>query len=83
MAAVKACLSKDMTIRPSSGLAKISVAGLKDCCKTDGANVRVVHEPTPNNPAHSAIRRLPSDNLTLLTKISDLVGSAIYEAKSV
>jgi hypothetical protein len=35
------------------------------------APVRIVYEPKANEPAHSAIRRLPRDNMTLLAALAE------------
>ena len=43
-----------------------NVGKIKETCGANGASVRVVYEPETNNPAHSAIRRLPRDDLVLL-----------------
>lgn len=48
-----------------------SVKKIKDTCSaTAGVKVRVVYEPSRKNPAHSGIRRLPRDDLTLLDALA-------------
>jgi hypothetical protein len=47
-----------------------NVAQIKKTCQACGSRVRVVHEPEPNNPGHSAIRQLPRDDLTLLEALA-------------
>lgn len=48
-----------------------NVAKIKDTCLKHGFKVRIVHEPKDNEPAHSAIRRLPPDDLTLLAALAE------------
>jgi hypothetical protein len=48
-----------------------NVGKIKDTCLKQGYRVRIVHEPNDNEPAHSAIRRLPRDDLTLLAALAD------------
>jgi len=48
-----------------------NVKQIKDTCSaTAGVRVRVVYEPSRKNPAHSGIRRLPRDDLTLLDALA-------------
>ena len=47
------------------------VKKIKDTCSaTAGVKVRVVYEPSRKNPAHSGIRPLPLDDLTLLDALA-------------
>ena len=47
-----------------------NVAEVKKTCQTFGSRIRVVHEPEPKNPGHSAIRQLPRDDLSLLEALA-------------
>jgi len=48
-----------------------SVNKIKDTCSaTAGLKVRVVYEPSKKNPAHSSIRHLPREDLTLLDALA-------------
>jgi hypothetical protein len=47
-----------------------NVGQIKATCGANGALVRIVYEPEPNNQAHSAIRRLPRDDLGLLEALA-------------
>jgi hypothetical protein len=47
-----------------------NVAEVKETCHAFGNRVRVVHEPEPNNPGHSAIRQLLRDDLSLLEALA-------------
>lgn len=49
-----------------------NVRQVKEVCQEAGAGVRIVHEPDePTNPAHSAIRRLPREDLILLAALAE------------
>jgi hypothetical protein len=51
------------------GIANVKKIG-DTCSATAGVKVRVVYEPSRKNPAHSGIRRLPRDDLTLLDALA-------------
>jgi hypothetical protein len=58
-----------------------NVAKIKTLCRDHGSPVRIIYEPTDTNPAHTAIRRLPRDDLSLLEALAvdafvDLVPNA-------
>jgi hypothetical protein len=47
-----------------------NVAKIKEICRGNGSSVRIVYEPTDDNPSHSGIRRLPRDDLSLLEALA-------------
>ena len=47
-----------------------NVGKIKETCGANGVSVRIVYEPEANNLAHSAIRRLPRDDLVLLEALA-------------
>ncbi len=58
-----------------------NVGRIKEICRTSGINVRILHEPEPNNPSHSSIHRLPREDQALLEALAadafvDLVRNA-------
>jgi len=55
-----------ITVRTKSAFGIGNVAKIKEICRANGASVRIVYEPTDDNPSHSGIRRLPRDDLSLL-----------------
>jgi hypothetical protein len=59
-----------ITVRTKSAFGIGNVAKIKEICRASGASARVVYEPTDNNPSHSAIRRLPRDDLSLLEALA-------------
>lgn len=60
-----------MTVGAKSAFAIGNVGRIKETCLAREARVRIVHEPEDDDPAHSAIRRLPRDDLTLLAALAD------------
>jgi hypothetical protein len=61
---------KAMGIGAKSAFAIGNVGKIKATCLASGTRVRIVHEPKENEPAHSAIRRLPQDDLNLLAALA-------------
>jgi hypothetical protein len=61
---------KTITVRPKSAFGIGNVAKIKEVCRSNGANVRIVYEPEENNPSHSGIRRLPRDDFSLLEALA-------------
>jgi hypothetical protein len=70
---IEACVKmfrNTITVRPKSAFGIGNVGKIKEVCRSNGANVRIVHEPEENNPSHAGIRRLPSDDFTLLEALA-------------
>jgi hypothetical protein len=59
-----------ITVGKKSAFGIGNVAKIKDICRANGASVRIVYEPTDDNPSHSGIRRLPRDDLSLLEALA-------------
>jgi len=64
-------MRKVRSVGAKSAFAIGNVGKIKDTCLKHGFSVRVVHEPKKCEPAHSAIRRLPPDDLTLLAALAE------------
>lgn len=64
-------MRKTRTAGTKSAFAVGNVGKIKQICLNRGFKVRVLHEPTDNDPAHAAIRRLPPDDLTLLEALAE------------
>jgi hypothetical protein len=66
--AVKAIRASEIDVRPRSGFAVGNVGGIKSRCLADKGKhrIRVIHEMTKDNPAHTAVRLWPRDNDSLL-----------------
>lgn len=59
-------------ISPSSALAIANVGKLKEACLTKSdAQIRVAYAPSKNNPSHTAIHNLPSNDLELLDLLAE------------
>ena len=64
-------LRKAMRARPKSAFAIGNVSKIKGTCYAHGAKIRILYEPEEGEPAHSAIRHLPRDDLMLLAALAD------------
>jgi hypothetical protein len=62
--------SFDNPLGGKSAFALGIVNKVKEISERAGSRVRIVHEPEPKNPAHSGIRRIPRDDLTLLEALA-------------
>lgn len=54
-----------------SAFAKGNVGQIKRTCLAHGTSVRIVREPSAQNPSHAGIRRLPRDDLVLLAALAE------------
>ena|SRR6266446_7544977 len=59
-----------LTVGTKSAFGIGNVGKIKDVCRANGANVRIVYEPRADNKSHSGIRRLPRDDSTLLDALA-------------
>jgi hypothetical protein len=64
-------MRRAMGVGAKSAFAIGNVGRIKTTCLASGVKVRIVHEPKDNEPAHSAIRRVPRDDLNLLAALAD------------
>lgn len=64
-------MRKVMTVGAKSAFAIGNVGTIKETCLAREVRVRIVHEPEDDDPAHSAIRRLPREDLTLLAALAE------------
>lgn len=58
------------TVGKKSAFGIGNVGQIKRTCSASGAQVRIVYEPEARNQAHSAIRHLPRDDLSLLDALA-------------
>ena len=56
---------KAYNVARNSAFAHGNVGRIKQICSENAQAVRILHEPEPGEPCHSAIRRLPRDNQSL------------------
>ena len=61
---------RTITVGTKSAFGVGNVAKIKGVCRSRGATVRIVYEPTDDNPSHSGIRRLPRDDAILLDALA-------------
>lgn len=54
-----------------------NVRKIKDAGLASGHRIRIVHEREDDNPGHSGIRRLPADDISLLTALAEDVFSEL------
>jgi len=77
-----AATRKELDVRPKSGFALANVGRIQEICEFSGHKVRIIHEPTELNTAHSEIRRLPRDEIDLLELLaSDAVIEVLLAAQ--
>jgi hypothetical protein len=81
--AVVAAVARARTVKPSHGFAIGNVGAIKEACGAFGLKIRVIHEPSDDNPnpAYTAIRRYKSDALELLELLAADAWSRVVEAK--
>jgi hypothetical protein len=61
-------------VRPNTGFACINVGVIHETCADLSLKVRIIHEPTEGNPAHSAIHRYPRDHDELFSILANIAG---------
>lgn len=83
MTAVVAAVAKARKVKASHGFATGNVRAVKDACGSFGLKIRVIHEPSDDNPnpAYTAIRRYRSDDLQLLELLASDAWSRVVEAE--
>lgn len=62
----------EIEMKRNYGLAILNVGEVKVTCERTGAKVRMIHEPTERNPAHSAIHRYPRENDELFSLLASM-----------
>jgi hypothetical protein len=70
-----------ITVGSKSAFGIGNVARIKEVCRNNRATVRILYEPTDDNPAHAGIRRLPRDDVTLLEALAaDAFAELVHNA---
>ncbi len=59
-----------MSVGGKSAFGIANISKLKEVCHEFDVRVRIVSEPTDDNPSHALIRRLPADDLDLFDAIA-------------
>jgi hypothetical protein len=75
-------IRRDIDVRPKSGFALANVGTVKSICLSFDYKVRILSDPTPNNPAHSVITQLPREEAELLELLATCC-SEIIPASSI
>lgn len=65
----------ELTLKPRSGLAVLNVGELKGACEACNVKVRVIHEPTSENPAHAGIHRYPREHNELFPLLANIAAA--------
>ena len=73
----------ELKLRANHGYAVIQVGAFHDTCANQGAKVRIIHEPTPGNPAHAAVHQYPRDNEALMAVLADLAGENLILVRDI
>jgi hypothetical protein len=83
MTEVVAAVAKTRIVKASHGFASGNVRAVKDACDSFGLKIRIIHEPSNDNPnpAYTAVRRYRSDDLQLLELLASDAWSRVVEAK--
>lgn len=84
-AAVRAVRASKLKVAPRSGFATGNVNDIKEACLADKGRhkIRIVHERTDDNEAHTALRGWPRDNEDLLNLLADGVWSSYVLNKDI
>ena len=64
----------ELKLNSRHGYSVIQVKAFSDACSGLGAKVRIVHEPTTRNPAHSVVHQYPRDNDEIQALLANLAG---------
>jgi hypothetical protein len=59
-----------LKVGPKSAFGIGNIGKIKEVCRARRAAVRIVYEPTDDNPSHSGIRRLPREDTILLDALA-------------
>jgi hypothetical protein len=63
----------ELELKKNDAYGVLQVGVFSDVC----ANVRIIHEPTPKNQAHSAVHQYPRDNLELAAALANLASDDV------
>lgn len=62
-----------LTIGKNAAFLEGNVKAIHAACSERGARIRILHEPTDENPGHAAIRRIPREDAELRGLLADKV----------
>ena len=81
--AVNAIRGSDIQVKSKSGFAIGQVVRIRGGCDGYGCSIRVIHEESPDNAAHTAVRRWPRDNADLFQLMADELWNELVLNKDV
>jgi hypothetical protein len=67
----------ELRLKNNDAYGVLQVGVLSDACATRNIKVRIIHEPTRNNPAHSAVHQYPRNDLELATILASLASDDV------
>jgi hypothetical protein len=73
----------EVEVRPNTGFACINVGVIHESCADLSLEVRIIHEPTDDNPAHSAIHRYPRNHDELFIVLANIAGRDLTLARNI
>lgn len=62
----------ELTMNARHGFGVLSVGSFIESCASQGSKVRIIHEPTAGNPAHSSVHQYPRDRNELMAILANL-----------
>jgi hypothetical protein len=67
----------ELQLKKNDAYGVLQVGIFSDVCAKKNVKVRIIYEPTPNNPAHSEVHQYPRDNLELATALAILASDDV------
>jgi len=67
----------ELKLKARDGFGVLQVGVVSEICERHGAKVRIIHDPTPKNPAHAGVHRYPRGNFALEAALANLAGQEL------
>jgi hypothetical protein len=67
----------ELELKKNDAYGVLQVGVFSDVCAKKNVKVRIIHEPTPKNQAHSAVHQYPRDNLELAAALANLASDDV------
>lgn len=67
----------ELQLKKNDAYGVLQVGIFSSACARRNVKVRIIHEPTSNNPAHSAVHQYPRDDLELATILASLASDDV------
>jgi hypothetical protein len=62
----------ELQLKARDGFGVLQVGVVSEVCQRHGAKVRIIHDPTPKNPAHAGVHHYPRDSPALEATLANL-----------